>query len=221
MAEIDSVEYMEQTMRYDDEKKVIHVSYPLKKAAEKSGNNYHQVKKIQESIERRVVKNGLLGAYNEEMERMVNDHVVRKLSREEISGYGGGVHYMPHFNVMNPESSLTKLRIVVDSKCPNGVTGLSFNELISPVPNALNEIGDVQLRWRMFPESLIYDLRKAYHSLVTGEREMHLRRFLYRFSPQDKWEVYGQAGRTGIGAGKGAGSGGSQGQQPTGCQAAN
>ena len=102
------------------------------------------------------------------MKRMLEAGVVKALDRQEILDYEGGVHYMPHFNVMNPESVSTKLRIVVDSKCPNAVSGRSFNELIKPVPNALNEISEVQLRWRMFPEAINYDLSKAYHSLLTG-----------------------------------------------------
>ena len=57
------------------------------------------------------------------------------------------------------------------------------------MPNALNDIVDVQIRWRMFDVGLNYDLSKAYHSLRTGPREMHLRRFLYRFAPTSPWEV--------------------------------
>ena len=188
--EIESVEEMETAMVYDEEKKVIRVSYPLRPEADQSGNNYHQVKKIQENIERRVIKSGLHEEYNKEMGCMMEAGVVRALERQEILDYDGGVNYMPHFNVMNPESASTKLRIVVDSKCPNAVTGKSFNDLIKPVPNALNEISEVQLRWRMFSEALNYDLSKAYHSLLTGPREMHLRRFLFRFSPNEKWQIY-------------------------------
>ena len=81
---------------------------------------------------------------------------------------------MPHFPVMNPDSSSTPLRIVVDSKCVNKRSGLAFNDLIAPVPNALNDILEVILRWRQFPSTLLYDLSKAYHTLRTGERELHL-----------------------------------------------
>merc|ERR1712101_78939 len=49
---------------------------------------------------------------------------------------------------------------------------------------------DVQLRWRCFQKSLSYDLSKAYHSLLTGDKELHLRRFLHRFQGEDTWTVY-------------------------------
>ena len=77
-----------------------------------------------------------------------------------------GVHYMLHFAVLNPESKSTKLRIVVDSACKNKHSNLSFNDLMRPVPNSLNDITDVQLRWRAFPHALNYDLSKAYHTRV-------------------------------------------------------
>ena len=119
IAEIDSVEEMEKGMSYDEKEAVIRVCYPFRPEAERSGNNYHQVKKIQESIERRVAKAGLTELYNSEMTKMIEKGVVKKLVKHEILEYEGGVNYMPHFNVMNPESSSTKLRIVVDFKCVN------------------------------------------------------------------------------------------------------
>ena len=36
----------------------------------------------------------------------------------------------------------------------------------------------------------MFDLSKAYQQLVTGEVERHLRRFLYRSSPSDQWEIF-------------------------------
>ena len=178
-------------MVYDAEAKVIRVSYPFRDCADVQPDNFRQVRKIQGNIEARVYAEGLDEAYNIEMRRMIEAGAVRKLEKEELRGHRGPVHYEPHFHVKNPESSSTKLRIVADSACKNMHSGKSFNDLISPVPNALNEITDVQLRWRMFPVSLVYDLSKAYHSLRTGYKELHLRRFLYRFSREVEWEVYG------------------------------
>ena len=121
---------------------------------------------------------------------MIEAGAARKLTPEEMKSWSGGVHYLPHFAVLNPESSSTALRIVMDSKCKNMHSRKSFNDLVRAVPNAINDIVDVQLRWRMFDVALNYDLSKAYHSLRTGERELHLRRFVYRFAQDQPWEVY-------------------------------
>lgn len=37
---------------------------------------------------------------------------------------------------------------------------------------------------------MLYYLSKAYHSLLTGARELHLRRFLHLFKGQEDWVVY-------------------------------
>ena len=186
-----SVEYMEARMEHDPGTNTIKVAYPFVDVAARQPNNWHQVIRVQENIERRVVKDGLHSDYNAEMQRMLDSSSVRPLTNEEMEGYQGGVHYMPHFPVLNPESSSTKLRIVVDSKFRNSRSNLSFNDLIRDVPNALNDILDVQWRWRQFAIPLCYDLSKAYHTLRTGQAELHLRRFVYRFDVKDSWKAYG------------------------------
>merc|ERR1711867_372472 len=135
-------------------------------------------------------KQGLTSQYNEEMRRMLDAGAARALSDQEMKDWEGGVHYLPHFPVLNPESASTSLRIVMDSKFPNKHSRKSLNDLVCAVPNALNDITDVQIRWRCFEQSLSYDLSKAYHSLRTGDHELHLRRFLHRFEEAEEWEVY-------------------------------
>ena len=191
LEEQDSVSWMQSNMHHDPEARVIRVRYPLRPEAAEQPNNFHQVRRIQEKVEARIRKEGLKERYDEEMRKMVATGSVRRLEKKEMEEWGGGIHYLPHFGVHNPESSSTSLRIVMDSKCKNGSSGLAFNDLIRAVPNALNDITDVQLRWRCLPLSLSYDLSKAYHALVTGEVELHLRRFLYRFAPSEPWEING------------------------------
>ena len=186
-----SVTFMQERMQHDQIENCIRVEYPLVTAAERQPNNFAQVRTIQQNIEKRTDKEGLREAYNTEMQRMLDAKAVKELSDQEMRQHTGGVHYMPHFPVMNPDSASTPLCIVVDSKCVNKRSGLAFNDLIAPVPNALNDILDVILRWRQFPTALVYDLSKAYHTLRTGPRELHLRRFLYRFDSSSAWKSYG------------------------------
>merc|ERR1712101_64329 len=109
-------------MKYDEKEKVIRVAYPLEDGADSQPNNYHQVVAIQQNIEKRALKDGLGEQYNIEMQKMLDAGSVVKLDKDEASSWTGGVHYMPHFPVLNKESASTKLRIVVDSKCKNSVS---------------------------------------------------------------------------------------------------
>jgi hypothetical protein len=49
---------------------------------------------------------------------------------------------------------------------------------------------DVMLRFRSYPIAVHFDLSKAYNTLRTGLVERHVRRFVWRFSPQDEWEDF-------------------------------
>ena len=118
-AEMDSVEEMEASMEYDEANHQIIVSYPFTPEAVVQPDNYKQVKAVQQSIERRVCAQGLQQEYNEEIKRMIEAGCVTRMSEEERKTTKFGIHYMPHFAVLNPESKSTKLRIVVDSACKN------------------------------------------------------------------------------------------------------
>ena len=187
---MDSVEGMQSSVKYDESNQQIIVAYPFTPEAYVQPDNFKQVQSIQQTIEKRVYSQGLDEEYNAEMSCMIEAGCVSKMTEEERKDQSYGVHYMPHFAVLDPESKSTKLRIVLDSACRTKHSRLLFNDLVRPVPNVLNDITDVQLCWRSFPTALNFDLTKAYHSLRTGPREFHLRRFLYRFKVTDPWEVY-------------------------------
>lgn len=46
---------------------------------------------------------GLQKDYNLEMQRMIDSGAVKELEAAEMKSYDGGMHYMPHFAVLNPE----------------------------------------------------------------------------------------------------------------------
>ena len=58
---------------------------------------------------------------------------------------------------------------------PDAITKFSFNDTTENVPNALNDLYEVLVRWRGYEQALMYDLSKAYQSLRTGPLELHLR----------------------------------------------
>ena len=62
--------------------------------------------------------------------RSIDSGAIVKLTQDEILGYTGPVHYVPHFAVINPSSKSTKLRVVSDSAFLNRQSGRSLNDLI-------------------------------------------------------------------------------------------
>ena len=110
---------MQDSMFLERERGKIRVSYPLREEAQDQPNNYKQVKAVKTNIEKRVKSQGLKTEYDEEIRWMLEAGAARPLSVEEMKRWQGGVHYLPHFPVLNLESSSTLLRIVMDSKFVN------------------------------------------------------------------------------------------------------
>ena len=79
----------------------------------------------------------------------------------------------------------TPLCVVTNSSFNNG--GNSLNSCLASGQNSLNPMMDVMLRFRSYPVAVHFDLSKAYNTLRTGMVERHVRRFVWRFSPQDDW----------------------------------
>merc|ERR1712121_477475 len=87
------------------------------------------------------------------------------------------------------DSVTTPVRLVSNSSFPNGSTAL--NELLLKGPNTLNCLFSNLVRFRSYQVALVGDISKAYNSIKTGIVERHVRRYWFRFSPNDSWKVYG------------------------------
>ena len=66
----------------------------------------------------------------------------------------------------------TPLRIVTHSSLKNGST--SLNGCMIAGPNSLNSMMDIGLRFRCHETGMVFDLTKAYNSLLTGPIEKNL-----------------------------------------------
>ena len=60
-----------------------------------------------------------------------------EVSREEIDNYKGPVNYNNHFEVINENSSSTRLQIVSNSAQKNARSGLSLNDCMAKGPELL------------------------------------------------------------------------------------
>ena len=76
-----------------------------------------------------------------------------------------------------------------DSSFKNGNT--SLNEILVKGPNTLNDIYNNLVKFRSYEIGLMFDLTKAYNSLLTGMVERHCRRMWMRLSPEDPWCLWG------------------------------
>ena len=90
----------------------------------------------------------------------------------------GGVHYLPHHEVIRSDKKTTRLRIVYDasSKRANEV---SLNDCPYRGPPLTPLIFDILVRFRMFRTVLIGDLEKAFRNVRVTPEECDYLRFLW------------------------------------------
>ena len=124
------------------------------------------------------------------MNKAISSGAVRQLTEKELKYWSGPSYFLVHFPVLKPGSESTPLRIVANSALRNCFSGLSLNQCMEAGPNALTDLTQVLLKWCSFKEVLLYNLSKAYQSLITGEQEMHMRKFYWRESNNIPWKVF-------------------------------
>ena len=160
----------------------LQVSYPFIRDPHCLPNNRHAVIRMAEKQEKRLIKSGFLDTYNKEFQKYLDRGAAVKLSAQELDEYKGPVNYISHHGVIQ-DSVTTPLRIVTNSSLKNGT--FSLNECLARGPNSLNSMLEISLRFRCHEEGMVFDLTKAYNALKTGPVEKNLRRFVWRFSPED------------------------------------
>ena len=165
----------------------LQVSYPFVRDPHCLPNNRHTVIKMAEKQENRLIKSGHLERYNKEFQKYLDRGAAVKLTEQELEEYKGPINYISHHGVIQ-DSVTTPLRIVTNSSLKNGT--FSLNECLARGPNSLNSMLGITLRFRCHEEGMVFDLTKAYNALKTGPIERNLRRFVWRFSPEDEWQDF-------------------------------
>ena len=80
---------------------------------------------------------------------------------------------------------------MANCKLKNIHAKLSINDCVQRQPNAIASLLDVLLWWQTNLFVLMLDLERAYQALHTGTMEKFTRLFLWRNSPDKKWQIYG------------------------------
>ena len=181
---------LESKVRYDPASQSFHVSYPFIEDPSILPNNKGQVIKIAEREEKRLIKSGLLGDFNQEFVKMIKHGALIELTPEEMSIWDGPTHYVSLQHVINEDSMTTPIRIVTNSSLSSS-RGVSLNSILMKGPNTLSDQWAVLNRWRSYEVAMCSDVTKAYYSLRTGEVEKHVRRVCWRYGQQNTdWKVF-------------------------------
>ena len=181
---------VESCIKFDPEEKTVKFSYPYIKDISRLQNNYLQVVAMEAGVEKRLHKWGRRTEYDDEMQGYLERGAFVKLTQQEIDEWTGPVNYISHHGVVKETSSTIKLRIVSNSSLNNNNQGLSLNDCLPKGPNSLVPLMEALNTWRSYPEVVTWDYVKCYNSVLTSEKDMHLRRFVWRFEGEKDWSIY-------------------------------
>ena len=185
-AELDLIR---QGVSFDADRREFNVTFPWIRDPAELDNNYGQARKIAQNWEQKYAERGLTDKANEVFSGMIANGMLRPITKEECSRWSGPLHYVAIQGVESLSPS-TPLRLVTNTSL-RGRNGISPNDCLAKGPDLLQDPFDIWSRFRTYEEVLMSDVSKAYHRLRTGEVEMHTRRVLWRFSPDEDWQVFG------------------------------
>ena len=189
--EADELTLIEDNITVDGRSKTVWFQYPLIKDPALLSDNRAQAIAMETRVQERLVKNGLLEAYNDVVRDYIDRGVFRLLSQEEMDDWSKAVNYVTHHGVPKPSWTTLALRVVCNSSLDNNNRGVSFNDLLPKGPNALVPLLQALITWRTHKEVVIWDYAKAYNTVRTFAEEMHMRRLVWRFDPTAPGTTYG------------------------------
>ncbi|CAC5362061.1 unnamed protein product [Mytilus coruscus] len=92
--------------------------------------------------------------------------------------HSGPVHYIPHHEVLKPESKSTPLRIVFNSS--SSYMGHTLNDYWAKGSNVINDLLAVLIRFRQESIALAGDISKMYNAIRLSSLDQHTHRFVWR-----------------------------------------
>jgi hypothetical protein len=183
---------MENNMWVNKEKKRMVVKYPIIKDPSVLTDNYGQAVKMTTSLEKRLVRDGMLDKYNTCMEEFLTRPCMREIPKGELKAWKSQINYISHHPVLKPSSTSTPVRIVSNSSINNNGSGHSYNSILAKGPNYIQPLFKILIKFRSYERVCVWDIHKAYSLIRTGEDELHMRRLLWRWGKgEDDWTVYG------------------------------
>ena len=116
--------------------------------------------------------------YNEQIHDMMKRSVACPISEWEMLYYPEAIHYIPHHEVLKPNSTSTPVRIVFNSS--TSYMGHVLNDYWPKGTNLLNDMMGVMLRFRQYKVAIVGDIKKMYNAIALSYQEQHIHRFLWR-----------------------------------------
>lgn len=153
------------------------VAVPWRKERPQLPNNLEMAKKRLVSTERKLLKNkDVAMAYQQVLNDYLDKQYIRRVPPDQPKP--DCEWFLPHFPVVRPEKSTTKVRIVFDGSAT--CEGKSLNTEALTGPKLQSDVFDILIKFRKELVALVGDISQMYHQLVLREEDRPMHRFLWR-----------------------------------------
>ena len=171
------LEKIEEGLRYLPEKKQWICKYPLFEDVTTMPNNYNLCVQLHHKLVERLNKNGYLQKFDGEFRDAVNRGVFVEMTDEDKK-YQGMVNYIPMVEALKEKvETSTPVRVCMNSSMK--YNGTCLNDVMCKGPSALSDQYGLLVRFRCHRIGLVLDIKKFYNSILSVERDQHLRRVLW------------------------------------------
>ena len=140
-------------------------------------DNYKlSINRLNSQLRRLKAKPNVLEEYDRVINEQLKTGVIERVEESTPKSLGK-VHYLPHREVVRPEKSTTKLRVVYDASARSN--GPSLNDCLYVGPSLLPLLFDILLRFRLYRIALVADIEKAFLNISISEEDRDFLRFLW------------------------------------------
>ncbi|XP_065193163.1 uncharacterized protein LOC135824359 [Sycon ciliatum] len=163
------------------------VSIPWNSRKVELTNNIVMARKRLTSTERRLQKDSTVAAaYRDVLKSYEDKGYIRELGAAETEQ--DQCWYLPHFAIVRPQKTTTKVRIVFDAAA--NYRGLSLNDAINPGQRLQRDLCDVLTRFRRKPVAIGCDISEMYLQVALAPEDKPYHRFLWRDRPDADVQHY-------------------------------
>ena len=174
--QVKELKIVEDSLSYDSEGQQWISDYPWIRDPNELPNNYTQARYHMNSLERHLMRCGLLHIYNKAIADMRTRGVARKIGSTELATHDGPVFYIPHHGVKKPDSD--DIRVVMNSSI--SFMGHVLNEYWAKGPDVINSLVGVILKFRAELYAFAGDISKMYNAVKTTPLVQHTHRILWQ-----------------------------------------
>ena len=126
-----------------------------------------------DNTKRRLIKQPELGEkYYEIIEQYIKKEYL------DVKNDSNDCWYLPHFPVVRPDKSKTKVRIVFDGA--ERYDGISLNDIIQSGPKLQQDLVDVLLRFRRYPVAIVCNIAEMYLRIRVHPQDRPYQRVLWK-----------------------------------------